>query len=153
MLRTDKERYDLNQAGGVLAVNRIGDRLHEQVGCSKFQYSFAVDGGAISTITLTTQKGLQKLPAGAIVKQVIIDVLTEPTSSGLATVALGANSTTDLLAATAIASLTGRVAGVPVGTAATAVKVTAETGLKVTIAAFALTAGKFNVFVEWYMSE
>ena len=80
-------------------------------------------------------------------------MLTAPTSGGSATIALGANSTTDLLGATAYGSVTDRVAGVPVGTAATCVKVTSETALKVTIGTAALTAGKFNVFVQWYMSD
>ena len=125
----------------------------------KASYDFAKQGGAIGAISLLGENGLAaELPGKAIVTGCFIDVLTSPTSSGLATIALGTGqSTTDLKAATAIASYTGIVACVPVGTAVTAVKLTqAKSAVvvpKATVAAFALTAGKFNVLIEYLLSD
>ncbi|NET97612.1 hypothetical protein, partial [Okeania sp. SIO1H2] len=68
-------------------------------------YDFAIHGGAISTITLDTAT----IPDNAIITGAYVDVLTDPTSGGSATIALGLNTTTDVLAATAIASVTGVV--------------------------------------------
>lgn len=125
-------------------------RMHEDGVCGivKATYDFAVHGGAIGTINLDL-----KLPDNAIIYGGMFDVLTDPTSGGSATVALGLNTTTDLKGATAIASITGLVALVPVMTAGTAVKLTAERQLKVTIATAALTAGKFNVFLYYLLGD
>lgn len=123
-------------------------------------YDFAVLGGLVSTIPLVDDQGNPAiLPQGAIVTNVTAHVITQPTSGGSATVALGsaiAAATTDLMAATAIASLTvGFVAGTPVGTAATwKGPVTAANGsqMQVTIATAALTAGKIYYMVEYTQS-
>lgn len=116
------------------------------VGNAKATYSFALDGGAISTITPTSSP---TLPANAIILGGTIDVTTQPTSSGAATVAFGLGSgaqAASLKAATAIASLTvGQIAIIPVFTAATYLKVAAATSITITVAAFALTAGRFDV--------
>jgi hypothetical protein len=117
-------------------------------------YDFSVLGGAIGAIILKDEDGTNLvIPSKAIVTSVYIDVITAPTSGGSATIALGANTTTDFKAATAIASYTGIVAGVPVGTAATAVKMTADRNITATVAVAALTAGKFYVMVEYIVSE
>lgn len=123
-------------------------------------YDFTVLGGVASTIPLNDDQGnAAVLPQGAIVTNVVAHVITQPTSAGSATVALGSNisaATTDLMAATAKASLTvGFVAGVPVGTAATWVgPVTGQTGsqIQVTIGTAALTAGKIYYCVEFLIS-
>jgi hypothetical protein len=125
----------------------IATRIHQDGtgGILKCTYEFAVDGGAVGTLNLPVT-----LPAGAIIYGGMIDVDTDPTSGGSATVALGLNTNTDLLAATAIASITGRVAIVPVFTAASAVKLTAERTLKLTVAVAALTAGKMDIYLNYY---
>jgi hypothetical protein len=121
----------------------------------KAKYDFAKQGGAVGAIILQDVDGKDAvLPTKAIIRQVILDIQTGITSGGLATVALGANTTTDLLAATAKASLgAGLVAGIPVGTAATAVKTTAQRNITATVGTAALTAGKFTAFIEYYLSE
>ena len=117
-------------------------------------YDFATLGGAIGAVLLRDEENIALvLPNKAIITSVYIDVLTAITSGGSATIALGANTTTDLKAATLYSSYTGIVAGTPVGTAATAVKLTADRNLTATIATAALTAGKFYVMVEYIMSE
>lgn len=116
------------------------------VGNAKMTYDFATDGGAVSTITPTNSP---TLPVGAIILGGTIDITTTLTSGGAATIALGLGSgaqVASLKAATAVASWTaGQLALVPVFTAATYVKVAAATRLTMTIAAAALTAGRFDV--------
>jgi len=116
------------------------------VGNAKMTYSFAVDGGAISTITPTNSP---TLPANAIILGGTIDITTTLTSGGAATIALGLGSgaqVASLKAALAVASWTaGQLALIPVFTAATYVKVTAATKLTLTIAAATLTAGRLDV--------
>lgn len=123
-------------------------------------YDFEVHGGAVSTITLPI-----KVPAGAYIKEAYAAVETAPTSGGSATIALGLNTNTDLLGATAIADFAVNTA-VPLlpnytealdGNAAaggvissTPVRVTAERQLKVTIGTAALTAGKIIVYMEYF---
>lgn len=138
----------------------IGTVLDKTKCCMVAVYDFAVDGGAIGTLSLLDDQGNPAiLPAGAIVTNVVANVITAPTSAGLATVSLGtfaSSSVTNLLGATAIASLTGFVAGVPVGTAATWVgPVPAGEGLQLraAIAAFALTAGKIYFVVEYVVCK
>lgn len=115
-------------------------------GNAKMTYDFAVDGGAVSTITPTNSP---TIPANAIILGGTIDITTTLTSGGAATIALGTSagsSTTSLKGATAVASWSaGQLALVPVFTAATYVKLTAAGRPTLTIATAALTAGKFDV--------
>lgn len=121
------------------------------VGVAKMTYDFTVDGGAVATIT---PSGSPTIPANAIILGGVIDVTTQLTSGGAATIALGLGSgaqAASLLAATAVASWTvgtGLVV-IPKFTAATWLKVAAATALTLTVAAFALTAGKFDVNVVY----
>lgn len=110
-------------------------------GCARDIYDFALHGGAIGTIQLPLV-----IPDNAIITECIVDVLTDPASGGAATIALGLNTTTDLLAATAIASVTGIVVA---KAQAAAFKLTAERNLQITIATAALTAGKLGVHLKW----
>jgi hypothetical protein len=112
---------------------------------TRAEYSFATHGGAVSTITLG---GDNTVPAGAVIYGGYIEVDTVLTSGGAATVAVGLESTNDLLAAAAISgapwSTTGRKVIIPVG-AATSVKTTVPRAVTITIATAALTAGIFRV--------
>ena len=120
------------------------------------EYDFAVDGGAISTITLRSapsDSNGNEIPSGSIIMGGYIEVDTVPTAGGAATVGVNSEAAADLQTAITIAgapwSTTGRKAITPVFTAGSGVKTTARRNLAVTIAAFALTAGKFRVVV-WY---
>ncbi|NEQ52171.1 MAG: hypothetical protein F6K11_18860 [Leptolyngbya sp. SIO3F4] len=117
-------------------------------GIVKATYDFAQHGGDVGDIALDL-----KLPNNAIVYQGLIDVVTDPTSGGSATVALKIEGAADLLSATAIASVTGLLDTTPDGTATNAVKTTAERTLTVTVATAALTAGKFHVYLVYFLSE
>lgn len=142
------------QFGTKSPLEGLGLALNKKRGTLKCVYDFAVLGGAVSTINLVDDDGNPAvLPSKAIITQVYSDVVTAPTSGGSATMSLGANTTVDLLAATAVASWTGTQAGIPVGTAATMVKLTAQRNIVMAIAVAALTAGKINVFVDFVLSE
>lgn len=127
------------------------------VGNAKMTYDFTVDGGAISTITPTNSP---TIPQGAVIIGGFIDVTTLLTSGGAATVGLGLGSgaqVASLLAPITVAgapwSTTGIKPIIPVFTAATAVKVAAATRLTLTIAAFTVTAGKFDVNIQYQMGN
>jgi hypothetical protein len=127
-------------------MNRRGLEPTKQV--AYFEYDFARDGGAVGDITLRGDS----LPNDAIITSGMIHVKTACTSGGSATVALKVESANDIRAATAVASLSANAVldVVPVGTAATAVRTTAN-GRQVvaTIAVAALTAGKIVVSLEY----
>jgi len=113
-------------------------------------YDFAVDGGAVGDIALRGQK----IPSGAIITDVLIDVETVLTSGGAATVALKSEGAADLNAADAISGAPWSTAGAKRGDldADTApVKTTAERTITATVGAFALTAGKFSVIVSYIL--
>lgn len=144
----------LNKMNSVASKVRLGSLLDGQKGSAKGKYDFTVSGGAVSTINLLDEEGnAVKLPNKAIITNCIIDVITAPTSASTPTISVGIVSTTDLLAATAIASVTGIVQGVPVNTVGSAIKLTAEKTLGMSIAGTTLTAGKFMVFVDYVVSE
>lgn len=138
-------------------------------------YDFSILGGAISTIQLidpvltdgsqpkllgTSSPQRLVLPPSFIIARVLIDVITAPTGSG-ASIALGsgiAAATTDIKGATAVGSFTGLLDGIPVNTAATSLKIPVATVLPglyatMTISGGVLTAGKFNVHYEGYLSD
>jgi hypothetical protein len=126
----------------------INDGL-EAGGRFNFLYDFAKHGGAISTITV----GPKLIPPETIITSGIIRVVTAPVGTN-ATVALHLSSSEDILAATAITSLTldALLDTVPVGTAATSILITAATQLSVVIATTALTAGKIAVSLFGFRS-
>lgn len=107
-------------------------------------YDFSVDAGAIGVITFG-----RKLPAGAIVTDILTDVVTALTSGGLATVQIAAGSV-NLTGAIAFGSITGTQKQT-LASAATAIKipVAADLELQMTIAVAALTAGKLRILVNY----
>jgi len=116
-------------------------------------YDFAVDGGAISTIALM---GDTKIPSGASILAGWIEVHTQLTSGGAATIAVQVEAANDILPAVAVATWTaGRKKVVPGLTAASdlsasaLVRTTAARDISAVIAAAALTAGKFSVFLVY----
>ena len=112
---------------------------------AKAVYNFAIDGGAVSTIT---PNGTVALPDNAVIVAATVNSTTAVTSAGSATVAIGTSagsSTTSILGATAKASLSADAVlnGVPVF--ATPVKLTAAGNVTFTIGTAALTAGVIEV--------
>jgi len=120
---------------------------------ARARYNFAVDGGAVSTIT--PKLGVS-LPDNAVIVGGTINSTTACTSGGAATVSVGTSagsSTTSLLGATAIAtlSLDARVNAVP--TFATPVKLTAGGDVTLTVATAALTAGVIEVVLYYWVAD
>lgn len=112
------------------------------------KYDFAVDGGAVSTIAITSGT---PIPSGSVIVGGYVDVTTQLTSGGAATIACQVEAADDILTAVAVASwTTGRKNILPAFTtgaltAGTQVKTTADRNISIVIAAAALTAGVFNV--------
>lgn len=118
------------------------------------EFDFAVDGGAVSTITLRSPRGVSTgndIPMGSVIEGGYIEVDTGFTSGGSATVSAGAETSAGLLAATAVSttpwSTPGRYSVIPAFTGATTVKTTARRSITLTIAVAALTAGAGRVVV------
>ena len=108
-------------------------------------WDFAIDGGGTGTTVVRTKDG--PIPSGAIILGGILDVTTACLSA-TGTQALSSEGAADLLAATAQAGLTlGRKAIIPVFTAASSVKMTAERNLSLVIATAAFTAGAWQLTV------
>ena len=118
------------------------------------EYDFAVDGGAISSITLRSSTSLPaSVPTGAVIISGYIEVDTLLTSGGAATVGITLESAGDIFAPITVAgapwSTTGRKSIIPVGTGAASVKTTAARNIVAVIAAFAVTAGKFRIVLVY----
>ena len=93
------------------------------------------------------------IPDNAIITRGLGDTITAFVStSDDGTIALHAQSAGDLLAAVDADTLSGIFDLIPVGTAATMIKMTAARELTVTVAVHALTAGKCVFFVEYLIS-
>lgn len=123
-------------------------------GVAKFSYDFDAQGGVKGDITLAGTP----LPDNAIVWDGVVDVITPLTGGGSATAAVStAQSANDLITAAAVTgapwSTAGSKALVPVGDASNSIKMTAERAPKLVIGTAALTAGKFNLFIEYYLSD
>lgn len=110
-------------------------------------YDFTQDTGAVATLSFG-----RHLPAGAIVTGVHSDEITVLTSGGSATLQLkaGATALTDALAFDTgfLSAQTQALAS-----SATAIKLAADSELKLTIAAAALTAGKVRFYVRYLIAN
>jgi hypothetical protein len=108
------------------------------------EYDFAVDGGAVSTITLRSSEGA--IPSGAVIMGGYLEVDTGFTSGGAGTAALSVEAAGDVVVAAAVSgapwSTTGRKSIIPVFTGATTVKTTASRAPTIAFATAAITAGK-----------
>lgn len=144
-----------------LALNTTNKLYENTAGFPKasyqFVYDFSVLGGATGTIPLTASDGA--LPNNFVVQNVLVDMITGLIGGVGSTVALTTGQTVnDLVAATVVAgapwSTTGLKATlVLMGTIATLIKTTSTRSPAIVVAVNALTAGKFNVFIEGYFSS
>ena len=122
-------------------------------GVAKFQYDFAARGGAAGDIVLAGEP----LPKYAVVWDGVVDVITAVVGAGASCALTTSQSANDLITAAAVSgapwSSTGSKAIVPVGDHTNSIKMTAERAPKLVISAADLTAGKFNLFLEYYLSD
>jgi hypothetical protein len=123
------------------------DSFARAFGVVRGRYDFAVDGGATSTIAITSGT---PIPSGSLIIGGYVDILTTLVGA-TATIACQVEAANDILTAVAVASWTaGRKNVLPAPTtgaltASTAVKTTADRNISIVIATAALTAGKFDV--------
>ena len=114
----------------------------------KGDYDFAVDGGAVATITLRSSDG--PIPTGSYIMGGLLEVDTIFTGAG-ASVAVQVEAAGDTVAAAAITgapwSTTGRKSIIPVFTGATSLKTTAARLPAFVISAAVLTAGKASLIL------
>jgi len=114
---------------------------------AKAVYDFAVDGGATTAITPAINA---TIPANAVIVRCYQVTTTAMTSGGSATIALSVGGVT-LKAATAFND--GAFDDEDVTEHAVLDKTTSAGSIVCTVATAALTAGKFEVYVEYYISE
>jgi hypothetical protein len=124
---------------------------------AKATYDFAVHGGAIGAINLGVT-----IPAKAIVCGGFIEVLTTCTTAGAdaGTMAISVEGANDIVTATAVSAGgdiwdAGKRAIIPKANTPelTGVKTTVARPITATIATQAFTAGKFNVFLFFVVSD
>lgn len=131
-----------------------GTNIHGYKNLATATYDFATSGGAVSTISLD-----QGIPDNAVITRAWYEVLTPPTSSGAATIALGVatNDADGIKTATAYNDASfnaGFHDGTPDGTATNfTTKTTASRKIVLVIAGANLTAGKIKVYAEFIVSE
>ena len=142
----------LNELDKKAPIEGLAGEVHKTKNVLKAVWDFAVQGGAVGSLLLLDDRGNPaKLPSGSIITGGLIEVITALTSTGgTGTVALTANAAADLLAAVDADTLSALHALIPVGTAATAIKLTAERQITLTIATNALLTGKIAVYIDYY---
>jgi hypothetical protein len=121
---------------------------------AKYTYDFDQQGGTMGNITLIGET----LPDDAIVFDGFVDVITPLAGAGGTTAALSTSqAANDLITAAAVSgapwSSAGLKAIVPVGTVATAIRTTAARAPILVIGTHDLTAGKFHLFIQFFISE
>lgn len=132
----------------------------------EYVYDFAVDGGAVGAISLSSKAGFASLPDNAIVSEVVAWVETACTSGGSATLAYGNTTDADGYsgAAIAVASLTEDAVFNGFDNAAALLwddtndhkihfiaNSANDRDFSITIATAALTAGKVRFAVSYYL--
>ncbi len=120
----------------------------QAVRMARATYDFPEHGGVVGAIGLGVT-----LPAGSVIEKAWIVNVTDPTSGGSATLAINTEGAGDILAALAVASFTGILAGIPVGTTATMIQCTVAREIVLTVAVADLTAGRFHVYVKYAVND
>jgi hypothetical protein len=152
---TAEKEYALNRMNATAQKYALGTELAKKTNTMNCKYSFAVQGGATGSSIfllrdLTDTTSYCTIPDNAVVKQAFIDVLTAGTGGS---VAVNIQTAGDLKAAASASAYTGIVAGIPVDTAATMIKLTADRTPWLAITNSAVTAGVFNVYIEYVLGD
>lgn len=115
----------------------------------KFQYDFADLGGAQGAITLTdSNDGAMQTPDNAFIKRVYLEGITSATSGGSATIKVTVAGV-DVIGATAFDNGEFDAEAATELTGNLPKKANAAANCIITVATADLTAGKFNVYVEY----
>lgn len=111
-------------------------------------FDFGISGGAVGQYPLA-----MNLPNKAVIVNSMIDVITAPVGG---TVSVGAVSVADILAASTNPQLlvSSRYLGKPVfGSTSNVIKLAASTGAFLNIGTSPLTAGKFAIELDYFISQ
>lgn len=140
----------------VVAKNKLGSELSKVKNCVKGNWKFTRDGGAVGDINLKGLDGVETvvIPSGAIITNAFVFVKTAVTSGGSLTLDLNSEAANDLLAGTAVASLTlnAKIQGVPDHATVADYKImTADRTLTLSFNVAAATAGEIDVYVEYVL--
>lgn len=145
-------------ANNMAPLEQLGEAVHKTMCTLKCVYDFTVLGGAQGQVTLKDDAGnTALLPKGAVVVHAWAYVKTNAAGVN-ATASLDLLNVADLQAATATATLvttTPFIIGKPIRTGATVVgPVTAQAGtaVKMTIATADFTAGKWEYYLEYFIT-
>jgi hypothetical protein len=143
---------------GAIQAIKLGSQLVDnKIQVLRAVYDVAVLGGdSGSSYTLKDPEGGDAtLPDNAVIRQVFIDTITAGTSgSGTPTISFGTSGgVTNLKAATTFTGYTGVIAGIPVSTAATAIKLSADSVVSAQVLSGSLSAGKIDLLIEYLISE
>lgn len=158
---TNRLRDVLNGTPPGAAV-RLGTKLVDRtLRTVRAKYDFSILGGfstqSVGGYALLDEENKPlKIPQNAIIRNVLVDVTgTVNSVSSLARISLGVNTPGDLKVATAPTSYSSGsiLAGVPVNTAATAIKVQGDESVVATITTNDLRSGKFFVIVDYSIAE
>jgi hypothetical protein len=123
----------------------------------KFQYDFADLGGATNTTIVLTDdaNAAQTIPDNAVIVSGYLETLTTLTADGSPTVAIGFLGNTD--AFTGATAYNGAIFTTEAASEFTLgelpIKLDGATGVTARVATNAVTAGKFNVWVEYYEGD
>lgn len=154
---TRGQKFFLNRMNSVASKTQLGTMLRQRKGTIKAIYDVSADPtrGTVASHNLLDEDGNAiVIPKGAIITQCYFDVITAFTSTGNnGTFAFNSEGAGDLLAAVDADTKSGVFAGVPVGTAATMIKMTAARTLQATVATNALLTGKLHCFVDYVLSS
>lgn len=136
------------QSGASLEMTNSADGL-SAAPQARVTYDTAVDGGGIGARGLGVT-----LPANAIVKNSLYQVITQFADSGSGTVALSCGSATILSAGDITSASSGTVVEGTIDTTAEAADVgSSACELTATVATATQTAGKLVLFVDYVVSE
>lgn len=161
---TADNEYVLNHASTAAQKAQLGTLINRTKNLLIAKYSYAVQGGSTAAdirllTSLTDPKSYATLPNKAIVTNVWLDSLTQPLTLGgttSTTIALKIVSAADLFAAGASTTTyrVGFTQGVPTGATTTFIKLSlGASTVKATVANAPLTAGKFNVYIEYVLGD
>lgn len=132
--------------------------VDHKVHVTKASYSVLKDGSLVGGVTYAL-KGVDGkaavVPAGAVIKGALVDVIMPITGSAAITAGLGVKAAGDVWAQQALSTLGGSIAvktGVP--SSVLPIKLTVDKNVSLALGGTGfVTAGKFNVLIEYYLSD
>lgn len=139
--------------------SQLGDLLAHRKICIKGRYSFAIQGGAVSTIGLIDENGVAiTLPAGLIINGglIMVNGANGLTSGGSPTFDIGIAGGAEFKSAMALTAVDGTNEAaliIPVAATASTAVVTTAGALTIKIATAAVTAGILDVWLEGFYRE